>query len=85
MLKTQAIKGLNNMKNLFFFSGDTGVKLLGVPGLPHKSSELAGDLIGDATIKLIDEWPGVRNACKIMVFDTTTSNTGEKIFQLKFC
>ena len=54
------------------------MKLLGVPALPYKSTELVGDLIGDATLELIDDWPNVRDACKYMVFDTTSANTGNK-------
>ena len=52
------------------------MKLLGVPIIPHKSSELAGDLIAEATTKLLDEW-GCSDQTAYMVFDTTSANTGK--------
>ena len=60
-----------------FFKGKSGIKLLGVPPLPHKSSHKAGSLISTATESILKEW----NCCKSvagMVFDTTASNTGSK-------
>ena len=61
--------------------GYDGVKLLGVPALPHKSSELAGNLIGEATTGLLKLWD-CANQSRYMVFDTTSSNTG-KVLDLK--
>lgn len=57
------------------FIGLTGVKLLGVPALPYKSTDTAGELVSAATLKLLDEW-GCRENVKFMVFDTTSANTG---------
>ena len=51
------------------------MKLLGAAALPVKSSEATADLIGDATVQLLDKWD-CRNEIKSMVFDTTSSNTG---------
>jgi hypothetical protein len=56
-------------------SGIGGIKLLGVPGLPHLSTERAGDLISEASIKLLDQWD-CKESVVGMVFDTTSSNTG---------
>ena len=58
-------------------SGIGGIKLLGVPALPHKSTEYAGTLVSEVTYNALNEWECV-NAAKGMVFDTTTSNTGHK-------
>ena len=49
--------------------------MLGVPALPHKSNEKAGDLISNATVNLLREWNCVGSVMG-MVFDTTSSNTG---------
>ena len=56
-------------------SGIGGVKLLGVPALPVKSSQPAGDLISNATVDLLRSWNCTTNVAA-MVFDTTASNTG---------
>ena len=61
----------------FLVLGDTGIKLLGVPALPHKSSESAGDLISKATSSLFEIYR-CRDNIKYMVFDTTSANTGRK-------
>ena len=58
-----------------FFTGEGGVKLLGVPALPYKSSKKTGPMIADATKKALDEWQ-CSDAVTGMVFDTTSSNTG---------
>jgi hypothetical protein len=63
------------------FTGISGVKLLGVPALPTKSSEKAGNLIARATVNLLEEWDCVDNI-GAMVFDTTASNTGQFIYSL---
>ena len=51
------------------------VKLLGVPALPTKSSELSGDLISAEVIPLVEKWQ-CKDKIFSMVFDTTASNTG---------
>ena len=56
-------------------SGSGGTKLLGVPSLPHKSSEKAGHLIAKASCELIEEWE-CADCIAGMVFDTTSSITG---------
>lgn len=56
-------------------SGPNGIKLLGAPRLPTKSSEPMGELISSATEKLLDEW-NCKTSVGAMVFDTTSSNTG---------
>ena len=56
-------------------SGLGGVKLLGVPAIPHKSSNSAGSLIAKASDELIKIWD-CKNNISGMVFDTTSSNTG---------
>ena len=56
-------------------SGIGGAKLLGVPALPHKSSEKAGNLISAATVNLLTEWKCADSVIG-MVFDTTATNTG---------
>jgi hypothetical protein len=58
-------------------SGIGGSKLLGVPSLPHLSTEKAGDLISKATTTLLDQW-NCRDNVVGMVFDTTSANTGHK-------
>ena len=55
-------------------SGIGGTKLLGVPALPHLSTEKAGDLISKASVKLLDQWDCSESVVG-MVFDTTSSNT----------
>ena len=40
----------------FLLSGVGGTKLLGVPTIPHKSTEKTGDLISEVSIELIEEW-----------------------------
>ena len=62
-------------KQLNPISETGGSKLLGVPALPHKSDEKAGDLILNATVNLLREWDCVGSVVG-MVFDTTSSNTG---------
>ena len=56
-------------------SGLGETKLLGVPALPHKSSENAGFIIAKATCEVIEEWD-CADCIAGMVFDTTSSNTG---------
>ena len=51
------------------------VKLLGVPALPTKSSELSGELISNEVLPLVEKWHCKDQLCS-MVFDTTASNTG---------
>ena len=58
-------------------SGVGGTKLLGVPAIPHKSTEKTGDLISEVSIELIEEW-NCAECVAGMVFDTTSSNTGCK-------
>ena len=58
-------------------SGIGGIKLIGVPSLPHLSEDSTGSLIANATIKLLDEW-SCRSSVIVMVFDTTSSNTWHK-------
>lgn len=67
-----AVAKLNLTKNIL---GYEGVKLLGVPAIPYKSSELAGDLIGRATTDLLKIWDCDKKAA-YMIFDTTSANTG---------
>jgi len=38
------------------FAGVGGVKLLGVPILPHKFSQKKGPMIAEATCKLLNDW-----------------------------
>ena len=52
-------------------------KLLGVPAIPHKSTEKTGDFISEVSIKLIEEW-NCAECVAGMVFNTTSSNTGCK-------
>lgn len=56
-------------------SGIGGTKLLGVPALPHKSSEPMGTLIAKATCEVIQKW-NCEDCVSGMVFDTTSANTG---------
>ena len=58
-------------------SGIGGCKLLGVPSLPHLSTDKAGNLISNATTTLLDKWNCGGNVIG-MVFDTTSANTGHK-------
>ena len=58
-----------------FYSGVGGVKLLGVPSLPHKSNDKVGPQIACVTKDLLDSW-GCTDCVAGMVFDTTNSNTG---------
>ena len=64
--------------NIIFVNilGDTGVKLLGAPALPCKSSETQGELISTSSIDLFHRW-SCADCIKCMVFDTTTANTGK--------
>ena len=57
------------------FSGVGGVKLLGIPAIPHKSSEKTGPQIGKATKEHLAAWGCAENT-NGMVFDTTSFNTG---------
>ena len=56
-------------------SGIGGIKLLGVPALPFKSTERAGALISEASYNPIKQW-GCEESISGMVFDTTSANTG---------
>ena len=56
-------------------SGVGGVKLLGVPALPHKSTDKSGPQLAKLAKDLLDEWECAGNVVG-MVFDTTSSNTG---------
>ena len=56
-------------------SGGGQIKLLGVPALPHLSSESAGKLVSEATVPLLEKW-GCKEAIIGMGFDTTSANTG---------
>ena len=58
-------------------SGIGGCKLLGVPSLPHLSTDKAGNLISNATTTLLDKW-NCRGNVIGMVFDTNSPNTGHK-------
>ena len=58
-----------------FILGAGGVKLLGVPKLPHKSREKVWPHISAATKDLLDTW-NCTDSVAGMVFDTTRSNTG---------
>ena len=55
-------------------SGIGGIKLLGVPAIPYKSSS-AGEKIAQASLELIKIWDCAKSL-RGMVFDTTSSNTG---------
>ena len=55
-------------------SGIGGIKLLGVPAIPYKSSS-AGEKITQASLELIKIWDCAKSL-RGMVFDTTSSNTG---------
>ena len=55
-------------------SGIGGIKLLGVPAIPYKSSS-AGEKIAQASLKLI-KIQDCAKSLRGMVFDTTSSNTG---------
>ena len=59
-------------------SGIGGTKLLGVPAIPHKSTEKTGDLISEVSIELIEEWNCAECVAGV-VFDTTSSNTGQAL------
>ena len=61
----------------YFCQALGGIKLIGVPSLPHLSEDSTGSLIANATIKLLDEW-SCRSSVIRMVFDTTSSNTRHK-------
>ena len=58
-------------------SGIGGCKLLGVPSLPHLSTDKARNLISNATTTPLDKWNCMGNVIG-MVFDTTSANTGHK-------
>ena len=58
-----------------FAVGDTGIKLLGVPPIPMKTSETAGELISTATVDLLDQWE-CKDSVAAMGFDTTSKNSG---------
>ena len=60
---------------MYVYLGDTGIKLLGVVPLPHKSSESAGELISTGTVNLLNKWECAEDIVA-MVFDTTSTNTG---------
>ena len=59
-----------------FFIGVGGIKLLGAPALPVKSSEASGEMVGNAGMLLFKEW-NCEKQLTSMVFDTTSANTGE--------
>ena len=69
-------KLLETLGDKYKISGVGGVKLLGVPALPTKSSESAGNLIANSTIALLESWKCDKNV-SAMVFDTTSANTGK--------
>jgi len=50
-------------------------KLLGIPKYQHGTDKLSGTIISCATVSLLHDW-GCQNNVFIMVFDTTSSNTG---------
>ena len=56
-------------------SGENGIKLLGVPEIPTKSTEGMGKLISQSSLSLLEEWK-CKSSVKGMVFDTTSANTG---------
>ena len=56
-------------------SGVGGVKLLGAPALPHKSTDRTGPQIAAVTKELLNDWKCMDTVAG-MVFDTTSSNTG---------
>ena len=58
-------------------SGIGGIKMLGVPSLSGLSNGQAGEVISEATVKLLDDW-NCRDKVIGMVFDTTSANTGSK-------
>ena len=62
---------------MIYCSGIGGIKLLGVPSIPHLSEDPTGSLIANATITLLEEWK-CRSSVIGMVFDTTSSNTRHK-------
>ena len=74
-METQSDKYVKDDRLPLLISGISGVKLLGVPALPIKSSQRAGDLISNVTISLAEEWNCLQNI-SAMVFDTTSANTG---------
>ena len=47
-----SVQGHYDIENVLI-SGEGGTKRLGAPAIPHNSTELAGTLIADATIKLL--------------------------------
>jgi len=49
--------------------------LLGVPSIAHKSNLSAGELISTAITNLLSKWNCTESVAG-MVFDTTSSNTG---------
>ena len=60
-------------------SGINGTKLLGVPPLPRSTKKAGmkqGDVVSAATKNLLVDWSCDQNIIG-MVFDTTSSNTGE--------
>ena len=61
--------------HIIYYLGIGGFKLLGVPPLPHKSDQRAGDLISKATTNLLNNWE-CKDSVYGMCFDTTSSNTG---------
>ena len=76
LLETLGDKYKKDERLPVLISGVGGVKLLGVPALPTKSSESAGNLIANSTIALLVSWKCDKNV-SAMVFDTTSSNTGK--------
>ena len=60
-------------------SGVGGCKLLGAPPLPHKDKDTPmGTIITDAVVGLLED-AGVADNVVGMVFDTTATNTGQRI------
>ena len=48
---------------------------MGAPALPHKSAEKQGELISTASYHLLHDVWRCEACVKVMVFDTTSSNT----------
>ena len=60
------------------------MKLLGVPAIPHKSNEKTGPQIAAQSVQLLREW-NCEESVVAMVFDTTSSNTGNyELFYFPF-
>ena len=76
--KMQSLDGFEIKEKLpILVSGIGGIKMLGVPSLSGLSNGQAGEVISEATVKLLDDW-NCRDKVIGMVFDTTSANTGSK-------